>query len=150
MKAIESLSRGTLTCVPLRGEWTADRVEVLVDEAPLLGARLIANIQTGPLWGSHPSADQLLAELSGEQVTGPRPREPSSSSFRRPKSMMSPDATGPNRAQTIGQTAEGDGGRIRLASHPRAARIENGSFNTSAPLLGVRDAPTSGNLMAWS
>ena len=71
MKAIESLSRGTLTYVPLRGEWTADRVEVLVDEAPLLGARLIANIQTGPLWGSHPSADQLLAELNGEQAIGP-------------------------------------------------------------------------------
>ena len=73
IKAIESLSRGTLTSVPLRGEWTADRVEALVDRAPSLGARLIANIRTGKLWGSHASAEELLAELNGQATSGPPP-----------------------------------------------------------------------------
>lgn len=71
--AIESLSEGRLRCVPLRGEWTAERVAALVDEAPNLSARLIANIRTGKLWGSRPSAEQVLAELRGERSDGPPP-----------------------------------------------------------------------------
>jgi hypothetical protein len=71
VSAIESLSGGALTGVPLRGEWTAERVEALVEQAPSLGARLVANIRTGKLWGSRPSAEQVLAELNGEDVEGP-------------------------------------------------------------------------------
>ena len=68
MRAIEELSEGTLQCTPVRGAWTAERVERLVEGA---GARLIANIRTGRLWGSRPSAEQILAELHGRPVEGP-------------------------------------------------------------------------------
>ncbi len=71
MGAIDSLSGGSLKCVPVRGEWTAAGVESLVGAAPALGARLIANIRTGKLWGSHPTAHQILAELGGSEVDGP-------------------------------------------------------------------------------
>ena len=70
-EAIESLSNGALRCMPVRGQWTADRVAALVDGAPPLGARLIANIRTGKLWGSSPSAEQILAELRGARTDGP-------------------------------------------------------------------------------
>lgn len=72
-RAIESLSAGSLRCVPIRGSWTADRVAQLVDRATPQGTRLIANLRTGKLWGSHPSAEQLLAELRGDVVAGPPP-----------------------------------------------------------------------------
>jgi hypothetical protein len=68
MRAIESASGGALRCVPIRGRWTADRVERLVSEAPDLGARLIANVRTGKLWASRPGIDVLLDELSGRPV----------------------------------------------------------------------------------
>ncbi|MDQ2943777.1 MAG: hypothetical protein M3R21_08945 [Candidatus Dormibacteraeota bacterium] len=69
---IEAASGGELVCVQLRGAWNAERVERLVDEMRDLGARLIANIRTGRLWGSHPSVDVLLAELEGRRVEDPR------------------------------------------------------------------------------
>jgi uncharacterized protein DUF6885 len=65
--AIAQLSGGRLECVPLRGDWRAEAVERLVDAAPALGARLIANLRTGRLWGSHPPVEALVAELFGEQ-----------------------------------------------------------------------------------
>ena len=71
IKAIESLSGGAQKCVPLSGEWTAERVEMLVDQAPSLGARLVANIRTGKLWGSHASAEELLAELNRQTTAVP-------------------------------------------------------------------------------
>lgn len=71
IRAIESLSE--MRCVPIRGDWTADRVASLVDRAPALGARLIANIRTGRLWGSRPTAEQILAELRGDP-TGTAPQ----------------------------------------------------------------------------
>lgn len=71
MNAIESASQGALRCVPLRGKWTGERIERLVDEAPRLGARLIANLRTGRLWGSRPPLDVLLAELEGKPVSEP-------------------------------------------------------------------------------
>jgi hypothetical protein len=66
--AIESLSDGVLRAVPLRGLWTADRVERLVDNAD---ARLLANIQTGPLWGTRPSLETVIEELAGGDAEGP-------------------------------------------------------------------------------
>lgn len=73
VKAIESATNGHLRAVPVRGAWTARRVEHFVERATKLGARLIGNIDTGRLWGSRPSPDQLLGELNGEETAGPPP-----------------------------------------------------------------------------
>ena len=73
MQAIESLSDGALRCVPIRGRWNADLVERLVEHAPGLGARLIANVRTGCLWGSRPQAEVLMGELAGREAQGPPP-----------------------------------------------------------------------------
>jgi hypothetical protein len=73
--AIEEAAAGALRCVPLRGSWSAASVERLVEAAPELGgARLLANIDTAPLWGSRPPLETLLAHLDGETVeTSPAP-----------------------------------------------------------------------------
>ncbi len=60
--AIEELSAGRLVCTPLSGRWSAAAVEGLFD----LDARLIANLRTGLLWGSHPPVGALLAALDGD------------------------------------------------------------------------------------
>ena len=73
VSVIESASGGDLRCLPLRGAWNADRIERLMDEARDLGARLIANLRTGRLWGSWPPFGVLLAELEGRPVQDPAP-----------------------------------------------------------------------------
>jgi len=70
-QAVEAASSGQLRCVSLRGQWNAERVERLVDEATDTGARLIANLRTGRLWGSRPSIGILLAELGGQPGQAP-------------------------------------------------------------------------------
>jgi hypothetical protein len=70
-EAIDEAAGGALRCVPLRGSWTADTVERLVEAAPGIGARLIGNLRTGPLWGSRPPLDAILAHLDGEDVEAP-------------------------------------------------------------------------------
>lgn len=70
-EAIEAASGEELRCLPLRGAWNADRVESLIDAARDLGARLIANLHTGRLWGSRPPIEVLLAELEGRSVQDP-------------------------------------------------------------------------------
>jgi hypothetical protein len=70
-EVIEAASGGELRCVPLRGSWDVERIERLVDESVDLGARLIANLRTGRLWGSRPPVDVLLAELGGVPVEEP-------------------------------------------------------------------------------
>ena len=70
-EVIEAASGGELCCVPIRGLWNVDRIERLLDEARDLGARLIANVQTGLLWGSRPPVEVLLAELDGRPVQDP-------------------------------------------------------------------------------
>lgn len=74
-RAIKLLSGGQLECVPLRGRWRPDLVARLVEGAPGLGARLLANIRTGPLWASRPPIAALLAQLDGRQPTGVAPFE---------------------------------------------------------------------------
>jgi len=69
VNAIEGASAGELRCVPIRGDWTAERVERLLTE--LSWARLVANIQTGCLWGSRPPVQLLLSELAGGPVEPP-------------------------------------------------------------------------------
>jgi hypothetical protein len=73
MRAVRELSGGALESVPVTGDWTAETVTELVDRATASGARLIANVRTGRLWGSHASAEQLLAELRGAPADGPAP-----------------------------------------------------------------------------
>ncbi len=68
-RAIETCSDGALRCVGLHGSWTAASVELVVSEARELGARLLANLRTGLLWGSRPPASALLAQL--EHGSGP-------------------------------------------------------------------------------
>jgi hypothetical protein len=65
--AIEAASDGALCCVPLHGPWSVERVESLVERGRSLGARLLANVRTGRLWGSRPSQEALLAELDGRR-----------------------------------------------------------------------------------
>jgi hypothetical protein len=74
MTAIESASSGALRCLPVRGTWTPDRVARLVEGVRgIEGARLIANIRTGRLWGSRPPLATLLDELGGKPVADPAP-----------------------------------------------------------------------------
>lgn len=73
VKVIESSTHGRLRAVPVSGAWTSHRVERLVERATKSGARLIANVHTGSLWGSRARADLLLAELNGQEKTGPPP-----------------------------------------------------------------------------
>jgi hypothetical protein len=70
-QAIEAASSGELRSVSLRGQWTAVRVERLVEEAREMGVRLIANVRTGRFWGSRPSIEILLGELEGLPVQEP-------------------------------------------------------------------------------
>jgi len=70
-RAIEQAAAGALRCVPLRGPWSTAAVERLVEAAPDLGARLLANVSTAPLWGSRPPLEALLAQLDGESPDTP-------------------------------------------------------------------------------
>jgi hypothetical protein len=74
-RAIEELSKGALTVVPVAGPWTAQTVVSLVEiaaaEAP--ECALIANLRTGRLWGSRPPARLLLDYLLGRPVEAPAP-----------------------------------------------------------------------------
>jgi hypothetical protein len=73
-EAIEDASGGELRCLPLRAAaWDAGTVERLVEAAPDLDARLLANVSTGRLWGSRPPLEALLATLDGDEVEAPPP-----------------------------------------------------------------------------
>lgn len=71
--ALEKLSGGRLSCVPISGSWSAESVVRLVDGAGALGARLIANIRTGRLWASRPALDVLLGWLERGDAPDPPP-----------------------------------------------------------------------------
>jgi hypothetical protein len=75
--AIEELSGGELTAVPLRAApWSAGTVINVVERGVELGARLLANIRSGLLWGSRPAAAVLTAELEGvEPPEAPPPAD---------------------------------------------------------------------------
>jgi hypothetical protein len=68
---VQLASAGELCCVQLRGDWTPEGVERLVDEAGGLGSRLIANLRTGRLWAGRPPIEVLLSELEGRPVQDP-------------------------------------------------------------------------------
>lgn len=69
-RAIEEISHGRLVCSPLTAAWDGSVVERLVADAPD-GVHLIANLRTGPLWGSRPPLDAVLAHLDGHDVPDP-------------------------------------------------------------------------------
>ncbi len=73
VEVVEVASAGALCALPVRGAWTAERVEALVERSASLAprARVVANLRTGPLWGSRPAPEQLVAQLAGEPVTPP-------------------------------------------------------------------------------
>jgi hypothetical protein len=75
--AIEALSAGALRCVPIcgpvDGPWSHEAVLSLVESAPAIQARLIANLRTGALWGSRPAPELLLAWLDGRELPGAPP-----------------------------------------------------------------------------
>lgn len=70
-EAIESAAQGAARCVPLRGDWTPERVTQLVEDG--VDAHLLANVRTGGFWGTRPPSEALISELRGEQVEGPPP-----------------------------------------------------------------------------
>jgi uncharacterized protein DUF6885 len=75
VRAVERLSRGALVALAYRGPWTALTLAGVFDIVSALErpATLVANLATRHLWGSHPSADQLLAYLLEGEQTGPPP-----------------------------------------------------------------------------
>lgn len=72
-RAIESLADGRLAVVPVAGPWGAESVAGLVAVAAEAApeATLVANVRTGPLWGSRPTPAALLAHLAGLEPEGP-------------------------------------------------------------------------------
>jgi hypothetical protein len=68
-RAIERLSSGALSAIPVAGPWTEDSVRTIMDAAA--DATLIANVRTAAFWGSRPNPAAVLAHLRGEQVEPP-------------------------------------------------------------------------------
>lgn len=65
LEAIEAVG---VSCIPIRGPWTAERVMRVFDAAP--PARLLANVRTGPFWSSKPPVEAVIAELAGQEGDG--------------------------------------------------------------------------------
>jgi hypothetical protein len=65
---LEAIEAKGLQCLPMRGEWTAERVARLV--AARGSSRLLANVRTGPFWSSRPPVEAVIAELNGEEADG--------------------------------------------------------------------------------
>jgi hypothetical protein len=65
--AIERLSAGRLAALPVVGPWSAGTVVRLVEvvAAASPSALLLANIRTGPLWGTRPGPAVLVEYLAG-------------------------------------------------------------------------------------
>ncbi len=74
-RAIAELSEGRLAALPLTGlDPRAVRALLLAAAETTTPVVLIANVQTGAFWGSHPTASQLAAYLErGDAGSGPPP-----------------------------------------------------------------------------
>lgn len=63
----------------MHGQWSAHRVSTVMRRCHALEVggtapvRLLANLQTGLLWGTRPPAELLLAAANGREVDGPEP-----------------------------------------------------------------------------
>lgn len=75
VSAVERLSGGALAAIPCSGPWTADTLDGLFDIAVALEhpVTLIANLATRHLWGTSPSAIQLLDYLYEGSRAAPPP-----------------------------------------------------------------------------
>jgi Family of unknown function (DUF6885) len=70
--AIETLSDGKLTALPVAGPWTADSVLlVLAAPAESKSATVLANVRTGPFWGSRPHPSLFVRYLVGLELDPP-------------------------------------------------------------------------------
>lgn len=74
-RAVEKLSEGVLSVTPLSGPWSAETLAGLFELGGSLprAVTLIANFATHHLWGSRPSAVQLLDYLYDGEQNGPEP-----------------------------------------------------------------------------
>ena len=71
-RLVERVSGGALVTIPVAGPWRTDAVTALLDEtASVAGTTLVANVRTGPFWGTRPPAALLVAYLAGADVEGP-------------------------------------------------------------------------------
>jgi hypothetical protein len=71
VRAVAEVSGGAVVAVPVRGPWSAGTTAALLGVARERGAVPVANIGTGALWGSHPTAAQLAAFLASGDDDGP-------------------------------------------------------------------------------
>ena len=74
-RAVGELSGGELAALPFAGPWTAGALSGLFDAAASLErpATLVANLATHHLWGSRPTASQVLEHLFTGTLDGPPP-----------------------------------------------------------------------------
>lgn len=75
IEAVSRASEGRYALVPLRANWSAERVTgllALCEDFPRWQATPICNLQTGFLWGSRLALGDALAHLSGEDIDPPK------------------------------------------------------------------------------
>ncbi len=75
-RAVTALGAGVLAAIPIAGPFTRETTRAVLDGACMVERPLVlaANVATAPLWGSHPTAPQILAYLaSGDDTAGPAP-----------------------------------------------------------------------------
>ena len=71
-RAIEELTEGKLAVVPIAGPWNAESVGRLFEAAAAAPeATLLANVRTGPFWGTRAHPSLLLDYLEGKEVEAP-------------------------------------------------------------------------------
>lgn len=75
VQAVEELSDGALAALPYSTAWSGAALSTLFDAVATLErpVTLLANVATRHLWGSRPSAEQLLGYLLEGADDGPRP-----------------------------------------------------------------------------
>ncbi|HET6849382.1 MAG TPA: hypothetical protein VFH74_11015 [Gaiellales bacterium] len=75
VRAVEQLSDGSRTAIPVAGPWDGRTVSELLSLASdEQEAAVVLNMATGVLWGSHPSVPALLHYLeTGDDSAGPPP-----------------------------------------------------------------------------
>ncbi|MBC7970201.1 MAG: hypothetical protein H7Z11_08765 [Verrucomicrobia bacterium] len=73
--AVSTLSDGAYTLVPIQTEWSAARIEVMLDlcRQPAWNAIPLCNLRTDHLWGASLAVSDTIAYLNGEIITPPPP-----------------------------------------------------------------------------
>jgi hypothetical protein len=75
LAAVPEISAGQLAAIPYTGPWTVATLAGLFEVVAALErpVTLVANYATRHLWGSHPTAERLLAYLLDGEQDGPAP-----------------------------------------------------------------------------